>query len=115
MLPGYLFLWISTVCARKERFNESLNQSSIETIHERCNGINSLLVCLSEYLRCQCDDWNYKQIQDIAPKHITKVKSEKIYPLIVHPDIISCLVPLESKMANLSKFMSKLQKVRMDY
>ena len=30
--------------------NESLSQSSIETIHERRNGIKSLLVCLSEYL-----------------------------------------------------------------
>ena len=30
--------------------NESLSQSSIEKIHERRNGIKSLLVCLSEYL-----------------------------------------------------------------
>ena len=70
---------------------------------------------LSDDASLLCVDWNNKQIQDIAPKHIKKIESEKIYPLIVHPDIISCLVPLESKMANLSKFMSKLQKVRMDY
>ena len=40
-------------CKRKVPYiidNESLSQSSIKTIHERRNGIKSLLVCLSEYL-----------------------------------------------------------------
>ena len=32
---------------------------------------------------------NYTQIQGIAPKHIKISESEKMYPLIVHPDIIS--------------------------
>ena len=32
------------------KHNESLSQSSIETIHKRRNRINSLLVCLSECL-----------------------------------------------------------------
>ena len=58
-----------------------------------------------------CVDLNYKQIQDIAPKHIKISKSEKIYLLIVHPDIISYNFVV---LAKLSKFMSKLQKVRMD-
>ena len=33
--------------------------------------------------------WNYKQIQDIDPKHIKISKSEKISQLLVHPDIIT--------------------------
>ena len=45
----YICLYIC-VCVCIHIIYESLSQSSIETIHERRNGIKSLLVCLSEYL-----------------------------------------------------------------
>ena len=89
--------------------NESLSQYSIKTIQERRNGIKSLLVCLSEYLHLCC--------VYILPDISLGICIFNIYRrnTVSHQSVKDYLVRLESKMAKLSNFMSKSQKVRMDY
>ena len=84
---------------------ESLSQSSIETMHKRRNGIKSLLVCLSEYLPLYC-------VYILHDGNLGIWFTKKCGIALKHKGP-SC--PIRIEMAKLSKYMSKSQKVRMDY